>query len=68
MMAPFCNESVQAAEDNEGWRTGRLCSGWRINSAQLLYQRNSFFDFVDTLVTGIGIREGIVLGGRKNLP
>jgi len=44
--------SVQAAEDEGGWQTGGLCSNWRIANAELLYHRNTFFDFVSTSVTG----------------
>jgi len=48
-MVPFSwvnwteNDSVQAAENEGGWQTGRICFDWRISNAQPLYHRNKLF-------------------------
>jgi len=47
------NDSVQDAEDDGGWNTGELYSGWRNANTQLLHHRNNFFfNLVVTSVTG----------------
>jgi len=60
--------SVQAGQDDREGQTGRLCSGWRIAKAQLLYHRNTFFVFVKTLVTGSPTLRDSVLSSPTPAP